>query len=394
MENPYTPEAGATPRELVGREGLRKAFTSLLDGLERGHAQQSQLITGLRGTGKTALLRDYVRTARARRWAVVDIDAAKRDNQGFRRQLSFEFRSVLLAISPRSRWKPAAVAASGVLGSFASLLGADSPLTSEWTELTPGSADTGNLSADTTQMLLAIGEAAQDHNTGVVLVVDEIQQWTTDQLGALIDGLHRTYLRELPVALVGAGIPRSDMMPADTQVRADRLFDFPVLDPLTDADVAKLLGKEHEWNDHAVATAVEITGGVPVFIQALGFVVWEKSGASPVTESAVSAVSTTFEEYVDREFFGAMLTRATELEVAYLRATVESSDAAEAARLLSRTAHQCSTTRAGLVDKGWIHLEADGSAAFTAPGFAGYLSRAMPRLKAPAVEPRRRRYDP
>lgn len=296
MENPYTPEAGAMPRQLVGREGFRNAFTSLLEGLERGHAQQSQLITGLRGTGKTVLLRDYVRTARARRWAVVDIDAARRDNQGFRRQMAFEFRSVLLAISPRSRWKSAAVAASGVLGSFASPLGTDSPLTAEWTELTPGSADTGDLSADTTNMMLAIGEAAQDHSTGVVLVVDEIQQWTTDQLSALIDGLHRTYLRELPITLVGAGLPRSDEIPADTQVRANRLFEFPALDSLTDADLAELLGNEQEWSDDAMATAVQITGGVPLFVQALGYVMWEKSGRSPVTQPGVLAASTSFED--------------------------------------------------------------------------------------------------
>lgn len=89
-----------------------------------------------------------------------------------------------------------------------------------------------------------------------------------------------------------------------------------------------------------------------------------------------------------------MLTRATELELSYLRAVVESADEADTARLLARTAHQCSSTRSGLVDKGRLHLRADGSAAFSAPGFADYLRRAMPTLKAPALEPRRRRYDP
>ena len=394
MENPYTPETGAPPRQLVGREGFRTAFTSLLVGLERGLAQQSHIVTGLRGTGKTVLLRDHVRAARSRGWAIVDIDGARRDDHGFRRQLSFECRSALLAVSPRGRWKPEATAASGVLGSFASVLGTDNPLTAEWHESTKGSADTGHLSADVTAMLLALGDAARAHGTGIVFVVDELQRFSDGQLGALIDGFHRTYLRELPITLVGAGLPRSDALSAESQVRADRLFEFRALGALSDADTAQLLRGNGRWDDDAVATAFRITGGYPVLTQALGFALWSDDASATVTSAAVDAVREDYAKFVDSTFFREHLSRAGEMELAYLRAIVDSPIEAETARLLQRTTAQCASTRVSLIERGLIYLPGDGTTAFTTPHFEDFLRRAMPVLTAPAHKHRRRRYDP
>lgn len=382
------------PRELVGLDGFRKAFSALLEGLEDGNAQQSLLATGLHGVGKTVLLQDFVAVARKRRWAIIDIDAARRDDHGFRRQLSFEFRSVLLAISPRSRWKPKTVAASRVLGAFSSLLGKDSPLTPEWTESDKGSADTGSLSVDVTAMILALGEAAREHGTGVLLSIDNMHHLTIHQLGALIDGLHRTYLRELPITLVGAGLPRSDAIPTETQVRANRLFKFPVLDTLSNAAAAALLRGPLAWDEDAIDAALELTGRIPAFLQALGSAVWDETRGGSVSVALVEKVRAKYENTLDSKFFRGTVSRTNELNLPYLRAVVDSPVEAETARLLARTAQQCAETRAGLVEKGWLFLREDGSAAFAAPGFEDYLRRTMPTLVVPAHKQRRRRYDP
>ncbi|WP_338887919.1 ATP-binding protein [Rhodococcus sovatensis] len=329
-------------------------------------------MTGLRGTGKTALLRDH----------------------GFRRQLSFEYRSALLAVSPRGRWKPEATSASGVLGSFASVLGTDNPLTAERQESTKGSADTGHLSADVTAILLAIGDAARAHCTGIVFVVDELQRFSDGRFGALVDGLHRTYLRELPITLVGAGLPRSDALSVESQVRAHRLFEFHTLDALSDADTGQLLRCKGKWHDDAAETAFRITGGYPVLAQALGFVLWSDDPSATVTSAAVESVCEGYAKFVDSTFFREHLSRAGAMELAYLRAIVDSPIEAETARLLERTTAQCASTRAGLVERGLIYLPGDGTTAFTTPHFEDFLRRAMPILTAPAHKHRRRRYEP
>jgi len=45
--NPYTPNAGATPPLVVGRDDQLDSFDVLLSRLERGRTEQSMIITGL-----------------------------------------------------------------------------------------------------------------------------------------------------------------------------------------------------------------------------------------------------------------------------------------------------------------------------------------------------------
>ena len=52
-DKPYTPNAGARPPHLVGRDDQLASFDILLARLERGYTEQSMIITGLRSVGKT-----------------------------------------------------------------------------------------------------------------------------------------------------------------------------------------------------------------------------------------------------------------------------------------------------------------------------------------------------
>ena len=70
-DNPYTPNAGARPAVLAGRDEELAAFQTLLVRMERGFTEQSLLVTGLRGVGKTVLLGAFERLAQERDWAIV-----------------------------------------------------------------------------------------------------------------------------------------------------------------------------------------------------------------------------------------------------------------------------------------------------------------------------------
>jgi Cdc6-like AAA superfamily ATPase len=56
IRNPYTPNAGAQPPATFGRDAQIDSFKLLLQRMSAGRTEQSMIVTGLRGVGKTVLL--------------------------------------------------------------------------------------------------------------------------------------------------------------------------------------------------------------------------------------------------------------------------------------------------------------------------------------------------
>src|ERR1700735_4303939 len=101
VRNPYSPNAGAPPPALVGRDGILEAFGIALRRSKAGRSQKSILPTGLRGVGKTVLLNHFVEDARRLNFSVAQLEAS--DSEGFLGSLAAEVRSALYQLNPRSR---------------------------------------------------------------------------------------------------------------------------------------------------------------------------------------------------------------------------------------------------------------------------------------------------
>ncbi|MFC9336152.1 ATP-binding protein [Arthrobacter sp. NPDC057009] len=84
ISNPYTPNAGATPEIVIGRDELLEDFKVLLHRLGRGRTNQSMIVTGLRGVGKTVLLGEFRQIAEEFKWRVLELEASKHDDSHFR----------------------------------------------------------------------------------------------------------------------------------------------------------------------------------------------------------------------------------------------------------------------------------------------------------------------
>jgi hypothetical protein len=65
IKNPFSPGAGSPPPELVGRDPILEQARILLGRIKAGRPEKSMLLTGLRGVGKTVLLNDIERMAKA-----------------------------------------------------------------------------------------------------------------------------------------------------------------------------------------------------------------------------------------------------------------------------------------------------------------------------------------
>ncbi|WP_258065597.1 ATP-binding protein [Rathayibacter tritici] len=77
VDNPSTPNAGALPETLIGRDEQTTAFRTLLRRLRRGRTEQSMIITGLRGVGKTVLLNSFRSIALEENWEVIEFEAVE-----------------------------------------------------------------------------------------------------------------------------------------------------------------------------------------------------------------------------------------------------------------------------------------------------------------------------
>ncbi|MCF8526195.1 MAG: ATP-binding protein [Candidatus Nanopelagicales bacterium] len=393
VRNPYTPNAGAEPEVITGRDDLFDSFDILLRRLRSGRTDQSMVITGLRGVGKTVVLGKFRSLALGAGWVVVELEVSKHDDAGFRRELAAGLRSALFELSPRARWGERLRFASAVLQSFTLGLQPDGSISvSTQSEHAEGYADHGDLSLDLTDLLIAVGEAAASVDSGVVLLLDEVQFLSSAQLEAVIGALHRLVQRKLPVTMVGAGLPQIAELAGDAKSYAERLLRFPVIGVLDgdDADEALAAPARAEGVDFsakALARAREITGGYPYFIQELGYAIWRSTDASPVTRDDVEQALDIYESKLDSSFFRVRLDRTTGAQKAYLRAMAslgsEPQKAADVARVLGRTSPQVAPTRAELIGMGLLYTPEHGYAAFTVPHFDQFMIRTMPDLPVP-----------
>jgi hypothetical protein len=401
IRNPYTPNAGAEPPAVLGRDAQLSTFDLLLRRISAGRTEQSMIITGLRGVGKTVLLGRFRAKAQELGWIVVEREVSKYDDERFRRQMVSAIRTSLFEMSPKARWGDRMRRAAAVLKSFSVSVDPAGTLTGGIdVDAAQGFADQEELQADLTDLLVAVGEAAQEADRGLVLLFDEVQFLSTTQLEALISALHKTVQRGLPVTMVGAGLPQIAELAGDAKSYSERLFKFPRIGNLEDRDARAALAEparaeRADFSEEALDLALEVTGGYPYFLQELGYAVWGVAEGPTITREDVVTAVPTYEAKLDESFFRVRLDRATEMERVYLRAMAElgpeAQKAQDVATVIGRKSTQMGPTRAQLIAMGLLYTPEHGYAAFTVPHFDKFLLRAIPELLMPRERARRSR---
>jgi hypothetical protein len=403
IKDPYTPSAGARPVVIAGRDPELNDFALMLDRLSGGRHAQSQVITGLRGVGKTVLLREFSRMAEERGWVHIEAEIGKSDN-AFPALMSRLTRTALYEVSPSRKWLSRARSAASIIKAFSLTFAPDGSIGVSMGDVDPaeGKGDSGNLASDLGDVLVELGRAAKEHGRGVVFLVDEVQNLRREDMSALVMALHRCVQEALPIALVAAGLPTLPALIGDAESYAERLFRYPVIGSLDRAAAEQALTEPAldlgvSYQREALNLAVDYTEGYPFFIQEMGSFVWRTAKDSPITAAEVRRAIAPLEHELDEHFFAARSARTSETERSYLRAMASlppgPKSASEVAHLLGYpSSAPVGSFWARLIDKGLIWSPSRGKVDFTVPHYDRFLRRLYPDWQpASSMEARQHR---
>ena len=386
--NPFAPGAGTPPPQLAGRDELRENAAIALDRIRAGRAARSLIFYGLRGVGKTVLLTSICNQAEDDGFVVVPIETP--EGRSLPGVLVPVLRVSLLKLDRIKRATKGVTRALRALAGFAKLkvkyadleIGLD-------IEHEDGLADSGHLETDLGDLLLAVGDAARERKTAVVLAIDELQYVAESELAALIAALHQVSQRQAPVMLVGAGLPQLLGQMGDAKSYAERLFQFVPLGPLSPvaaADAVRLpIEREGEAiTDEALEQVYQETQGYPYFLQEWGRHSWATAPQSPINVVDVQSARDAAIAELDTGFFRVRFDRLTPKEKSYLRAMAELGPgphrSGEVAASVGATVTSLAPVRNNLITKGMLFSPAHGDTAFTVPLFDSFMKRVMPTV--------------
>jgi hypothetical protein len=387
IKNPYSPGAGSPPPELVGRDPILEQARILLGRTKLKRPEKSMLLTGLRGVGKTVLLNEIERLAKADGYHTILVEALEDKPLGA--LIAPHLRGLLFELDRVAGAGDKAKRGLRVLRSFIGALKVSVGDISIGLDIDPqeGTADSGDLEIDLPSLFVAVAEAAEERKSAVALLIDELQYFSAKELGALIMAMHRLQQLQLPLVLLGAGLPILPGLAGQARSYAERLFDFPDVGALSEKDAIKAL------RDPALASRVvfeadalyeiyRVTGGYPYFLQEWGYQAWNLAPSSPITLQVVQNATSTVVKRLDQNFFRVRFDRLAPSEKRFLRAMAQFGPGThrigEIADALGQRLSSLGPVRAKLIKKGMIYSPGHGDLAFTVPLFDEFMMRAMP----------------
>ena len=144
-----------------------------------------------------------------------------------------------------------------------------------------------------------------------------VQYLKEKELSALIMAMHKLQQRQLPLVLFGAGLPILPRLAGESKSYAERLFNFPNIGALSEADAHKALQDPVKaagvaFAKPALAEIYRLTQGYPYFIQFMcreAYDTWlQKNASGDVPSVPVSEIT----RKLDNDFFAGRWARVTD----------------------------------------------------------------------------------
>ncbi|MDX1659986.1 MAG: ATP-binding protein [Nitriliruptorales bacterium] len=357
-ENPFTPGFGNLPRVFAGRRGEFADLDLMVERLASGIYEQARMVTADRGFGKTVLLREFEEEQlEAGRW-VVRASATPGD-----------------VVLTRIRRKVAELASDEDLD----------------LEEDPDGAVLENL-------LGGLATLAREHDTVLLLLVDEAQNISLEALGELFHAIQEVQTRVVRVTDPESGAKRRDSLPFGAVVAGlpglvgrlreagstfgERSKPLP-LDAFGEADMReglRALAKDGgaDFDAEALEIVMEACGGYPYFLHLYGHEVWNAGKGDVITvddtRRGIAAARPVVEDFYEQRL-RELGKRQREYLVAAAGIDDEDRTSAAVADAMGRATPALGSTQQALIDRhGLLRRTGDGRLVFTLPGLAAHLA--------------------
>lgn len=372
IANPYAPGAGTPPPELVGRDRIIEDVEIAIRRIVSARTSQHQLITGLRGVGKTVLLGKLTALAEHVGFRVIRVEAIGGDDtlRSFLRQS----RRVVEDLD-----RSGATRALRSIESV-SLTVAGTGLSVERFEATP---DREALADVVTEM----ARVAADKESGIMMAIDEAQMVEGHDLRRILAGAHRCNQDGLPLFVALAGLPNLVGVVATASTYAERMFQVTDLGPLTPDQVTRAIVRPAaelgvNWSPEATEAIVDNSDGYPFFVQTWAYHTWNAAQDEPISASDVKRAAPNASHALDSSFFAARTARIPPSEISYVQALASLGPgphrSGEVAAAAGKTTSQVAAFRDRLIREGLIYAPRYGWVEFAIPHFDSYTRRTLP----------------
>ena len=385
LRNPFTPGAGALPPELAGRSTIIEDGRVLAGRTLLGRYEKSLLLIGLRGAGKTVLLKHLAENARNA--GVVPVVIEVRNAESDFEELALRVKEALCTIDFASRVKGSVNRAFSILRNFVKTFSLNIGDFGIEIETVSGVASSGKMELDLSEVLLACARAAKESGKSIGLYVDELQNLQIEAMRGVIVALHFAAQESLPLYLVGSGLPSIRALVGKSKTYAERMFNYAEIGALSKEDVdlaitAPLNNNGLDIEPDAISEVFENTRGYPYFLQEYGYQIWIAAEDSPITADDVRRIVPDVRRRLDANFFDVRFDRISNREKEFLRMMADfpqekAVPVSELAERMGRPLSAISPVRASLIKKGMVYSPEYGGIAYTVPMFADYMKRTI-----------------
>ncbi len=363
-------------------------------------------VTGLRGVGKTVLLKEYERIARRHDWVVVRRDWSSRlcDEADFATAIADYLREAVEALSVKAKLKNRATAAMKAIGQIQVQL----PEGVTVSVGTGGERPVSSVLEDRLRVALArVGEIARAQDRGVALLFDEAHSVYDREgkhqfpLGALLSALAAVQDDDehpSPVMLALCGLPSLTGNIHAARSNAERLFRAEEianlsLEPQSPEELsaaAQALVRPACDIAYAPGMAERIArdvDGYPYFIQWFGEALWDAADledTTTITAELYERERSAIQRSLDEEFFEPRYRDARQADQGTLRVAAslggERFTKADLDTATSRSTGALAQSLIRLIADNLVYRDDHGVYAYTAPMFGDFMRRRHQRL--------------